>query len=81
MSRKLSMSLVSGILTLPLISTALFAHVTLETREARAGMSYKAVLRVPHGCDGSPTLKVRAQIPQGVIAVKPMPLRFITGGR
>jgi uncharacterized protein YcnI/copper(I)-binding protein len=50
-----------------------FAHVTLETREARAGTSYKAVLRVPHGCDGSPTLKVRAQIPQGVIAVKPMP--------
>jgi uncharacterized protein YcnI/copper(I)-binding protein len=73
MSRKLSMSLVSGILTLPLIATTLFAHVTFETREARAGTSYKAVLRVPHGCDGSATLKLRAQIPEGVIAVKPMP--------
>ena len=50
-----------------------FAHVTLETREARAGTGYKAVLKVPHGCEGSATLKVRAQIPEGVIAVKPMP--------
>ncbi|ARQ02810.1 DUF1775 domain-containing protein [Pseudorhodoplanes sinuspersici] len=49
-----------------------FAHVTLETREAKAGTGYKAVLKVPHGCDGSATLKVRAQIPEGVIAVKPM---------
>ena len=29
--------------------------------------------RIPHGCDGTATLKVRAQIPEGVIAVKPMP--------
>lgn len=49
------------------------AHVTLELREAKAGAPYKAVLKVPHGCDGSPTLKVRAQIPEGMIAVKPMP--------
>ena len=49
-----------------------FAHVTLETREAKAGSGYKAVLKVPHGCEGSATLKVRAQIPEGVIAVKPM---------
>jgi len=49
-----------------------FAHVTLETREAKAGTGYKAVLKVPHGCDGSATLKVRAQIPEGVIAVRPM---------
>lgn len=50
-----------------------FAHVTLEVREAKAGAPYKAVLRVPHGCDGSATLKVKAQIPEGMIAVKPMP--------
>jgi periplasmic copper chaperone A len=31
------------------------------------------VMRVPHGCQGSPTLKVRVQIPEGVIAIKPMP--------
>jgi uncharacterized protein YcnI len=49
------------------------AHVTLETREAPAASTYKAVLRVPHGCAGSPTTAIRVQIPEGVIAVKPMP--------
>ncbi len=37
------------------------------------GASYKAVFAVPHGCAGSPTVKLRVQIPEGVIAVKPMP--------
>ncbi|SHH80450.1 YcnI family copper-binding membrane protein [Pollutimonas bauzanensis] len=49
------------------------AHVTLETRQAAVGSYYKAVLRVPHGCAGSPTLKLRVRIPEGVIAVKPQP--------
>jgi periplasmic copper chaperone A len=31
------------------------------------------VLRVGHGCEGSPTTAIRVQIPEGVIAVKPMP--------
>jgi uncharacterized protein YcnI len=35
--------------------------------------TYKAVLRVPHGCEGAASLKIRVQIPDGVIAVKPMP--------
>lgn len=50
-----------------------FAHVTLETREAPVASIYKAVFRVPHGCAGKPTVKVRVQIPDGVIAVKPQP--------
>lgn len=49
------------------------AHVTLETREAPVGASYKAVLRVPHGCEGTATTSVRVRIPDGVIGVKPMP--------
>ena len=28
---------------------------------------------MPHGCEGSATLKVRVQVPEGVISVKPMP--------
>lgn len=52
---------------------AAFAHVTLETRQAPAGSSYKAVLKVPHGCEGSPTVRIRVQIPDGVIGVKPQP--------
>ena len=49
------------------------AHVTLETREAPVGAPYKAVLRVPHGCDGAATTALRVRIPEGMIAVKPMP--------
>jgi uncharacterized protein YcnI len=49
------------------------AHVTLETKEARIGSSYKAVLKVPHGCDGAATVTLAVQIPDGVIEVKPMP--------
>jgi uncharacterized protein YcnI len=49
------------------------AHVTLEGREAPIKSSYKAVLRVPHGCEGAATVKIRVQIPDGVVAVKPMP--------
>jgi periplasmic copper chaperone A len=52
---------------------AALAHVTLEQGEAPVGSPYKAVLRVPHGCDGKPTIAIRVQIPEGVIAVKPMP--------
>jgi len=50
-----------------------FAHVTLETPQAPAGSTYKAVLRLPHGCAGAATLKVRVQMPEGFIGVKPMP--------
>ena len=49
------------------------AHITLETREAPVGAAYKAVLRVPHGCEGTATTTLRVRIPEGVIAVKPMP--------
>jgi uncharacterized protein YcnI len=54
------------------LSSAL-AHVTLEQAQAAVGTSYKAVLRVPHGCDGSATTAIRVRIPEGVIDVKPMP--------
>jgi uncharacterized protein YcnI len=51
------------------------AHVTLEKRQAPVGSYYKAVFAVPHGCAGSPTIKLRVQIPEGVIGIKPMPKR------
>lgn len=55
------------------LATPALAHITLEAREARVGASYKAVLRVPHGCEGTATTAIRVKIPDGVIAVKPMP--------
>jgi uncharacterized protein YcnI len=50
-----------------------YAHITLETAEAKAGSAYKAVFRVPHGCEGSATVKISVKIPEGMFAVKPMP--------
>ena len=55
------------------IGVPAWAHVTLERPEASVASSYKAVLKVPHGCKGSPTTAVRVKIPAGMIAVKPMP--------
>lgn len=61
-----------------------FAHATLEVQEAQIGASYKAVLRVPHGCGTEATNVVRVQIPEGFYNVKPMPkagwtLETVTG--
>jgi uncharacterized protein YcnI len=49
------------------------AHITLENQQAPIGGSYKAVMRVPHGCDGSATTTIRIRIPEGFLTVKPMP--------
>jgi uncharacterized protein YcnI len=49
------------------------AHAVLERREAPADSYFKAVIGIPHGCEGSPTLRVRIRIPEGVISVKPQP--------
>lgn len=65
-------SLFFGVMTAMVITPA-FAHVTLESQEAKVGGGYKAVLRVPHGCKGSTTTSIRVKIPDGVIGVKPMP--------
>lgn len=61
-------------LTLAVLATApAAAHVTLEAQQAPADSYYKAVVRVPHGCAGSPTTRVRLRIPDGVRDVKPQP--------
>jgi uncharacterized protein YcnI len=65
---------VSLILCASLLAAApALAHITLERQEARVGAPYKAVFRVPHGCGNAATLRIRIRIPEGVVAVKPMP--------
>jgi uncharacterized protein YcnI len=49
------------------------AHATLDRNEAPADSYYNLFVNVSHGCQGSPTLKVRVRIPDGVIGVKPQP--------
>lgn len=56
-----------------LLSLPASAHVTLEKSEANAGQTYKGVLRVGHGCDGSPTTSFSVDVPDGLALVRPMP--------
>jgi periplasmic copper chaperone A len=73
MPMKSSLGALGAALSLNLFASPAFAHATLEVQEAPVNSTYKGVMRVPHGCEGMPTLKVRIRIPEGVIAVKPMP--------
>ena len=73
MHPSLRLSLAAAAALLALAPAPAAAHVTFETPQARPNATYKATLRIPHGCGSLPTLKVRVQIPEGVIAVKPMP--------
>jgi len=70
--------------TLLALAAPALAHATLEVQQARLGSSYKAVLRIPHGCGAEATHTVRIQIPEGFYNVKPMPkagwtLQTVTG--
>jgi periplasmic copper chaperone A len=69
MSRTLLLGAASAFICTSIAS----AHITLENQQAPVGSSYKAVLRVPHGCNGSATVAVRVRIPEGYLDVKPMP--------
>jgi uncharacterized protein YcnI len=54
-------------------ATAVFSHVVLDEPAALAGRSYKAVFKVGHGCEGSPTTAIRVTLPAGFTGAKPMP--------
>ena len=49
------------------------AHVTLDQPSAPAGSTYKAVLKVGHGCEGSPTNVLTVRLPAGFRGAKPVP--------
>ena len=49
------------------------AHVGLEPSEVVAGAAVRALLRIGHGCEGSPTHTVSVELPPGFRGAKPMP--------
>lgn len=55
-----------------LFASSASAHVVLERQEASADAAYRGVLRVAHGCKGSPTTALRVKLPEGVVGVRPM---------
>lgn len=54
-------------------STATLAHVTLTQPEAVPGQTWESALRLSHGCDKSPTIRIEATIPPMLGAPKPLP--------
>jgi len=54
-------------------ATVSFSHIVLSEPAALAGTSYRATLRVGHGCDGSPVTALRVTLPAGFMGAKPMP--------
>lgn len=66
-------TLLNLIATFAVCASPALAHVSFETSQAVEKSTYLGVLGIGHGCAGEPTLKVRVQIPEGMIAVKPVP--------
>lgn len=54
-----------------LLAVPALAHVTFVTQEVAAGSTFEVPLKVPHGCKGSPTLRLRVRIPKGILDAKP----------
>src|SRR5689334_9992517 len=52
-------SLIAGMALVMVGAGSAVAHVTLENQQAPVASIYKAVFRVPHGCKGKPTNRVR----------------------
>jgi uncharacterized protein YcnI len=59
----------AGVATL-VLAPAASAHITASPSEIPAGFTYTQ-FSVPHGCDGSSTVKVSIRIPEGIAEVKP----------
>jgi uncharacterized protein YcnI len=56
-----------------LVASPVAAHVGFAKRQVALAASLDLTLRVPHGCDGSPTLRLRMRIPRAVASVRPQP--------
>lgn len=56
-----------------LLALPAFSHVSLETKSAPAGSTYKAVFQVSHGCEGSATTGISVLLPAGFEGARPYP--------
>lgn len=56
-----------------LTPSAALAHVTLAIPAALGGSYYVGEFRVGHGCDDSPTVSVRIDVPGDVLVARPQP--------
>lgn len=49
------------------------AHIVLSQPSFEAGQNYAAFFKVEHGCEGSPTIALRVEIPEGVTVLQTPP--------
>lgn len=72
-AEKMKHILMTTALTLPLaLASQAMAHATFAETEVVQGETARLTLRVSHGCGDEATLRVRLQIPEGLIAAQPM---------
>lgn len=71
--RNISIALTAA-LALGASASAAGAHVVFSEPAAAAGAHWAGALRVSHGCDGSPTVSVRVEIPEGITVARPRAL-------
>ena len=71
MSLRFSLLSVAAVATLCAVPA--YAHIVLQDPVAAAATSYRAALRVGHGCGESPTTGILVTIPAGFNGAQPMP--------
>lgn len=49
------------------------AHIVIAEPKAAAGSYHVATFRVGHGCNGSPTVSLRVEVPASVATARPQP--------
>ncbi|APG84569.1 copper metallochaperone [Sinorhizobium americanum CCGM7] len=69
---KIRLTVVAAGLTFAATAMA-HAHATLEVDSTSNEKTFKAILQVPHGCDGKPTTEVQVKLPEGFVFAKPQP--------
>ncbi len=54
-------------------AAAAHAHASFEIDTVASESSFKAILQIPHGCDGKATTEVQVKLPEGFVFAKPQP--------
>jgi uncharacterized protein YcnI len=58
-------------LALVLAASPVWAHIVIAEAEGQAGSYHVAAFRVGHGCNGSPMVSLRIEIPSSITGAKP----------
>jgi uncharacterized protein YcnI len=69
--RQLTLGLAAGATLSLAVAAPAWAHVSIAEQEAEAGAFTLLTFGVPHGCEGSPTTRVRIQMPESIPQVTP----------